>query len=990
MAFILADRIRETTEVVGNTTTVLLIGAVDGYRRFSEAVAINDTFNYVIQSAGAEWELGRGTMLSATQFARTPLLSDQGEETLSSLPAGVKDVFLVATAAGSYTRKDGDTMTGPLILFGAPTADLHAATKTYVDLVAGPRLRTVPITTDTPTTSDINGLISYTSTDPVTITADDLGLGATYRVAQLGDGPLTIAAGTGVNLLSDKTVPSFTTAARGAVLTVVSDGAGTVLVSGNTAGAGGGVPSGSYSGTLAIGAAPASYQVLQRATRTGGAFSKGNGVVTLGLTPSVAVTTLEYRLRDFDVSTTTLVDWTSAASALPAGAQTVALSLPAHNKWYALDLRPNGDDTKTVSLTARFGVGEVIALYGQDLAQDAITPTNNDTTTTLASLSITPSLYGAIYAITSTAAGVLSNNPPSWAPPADATFYKSAFAAELLNRAVTSSTVCCGIIGMGKIATTLANLSSPATAYTTFTGLLTSGTVCGKGFGTLMLTHGHDDAKAGTSAATYASQLTTLVNALATAFPGVSFKTLVASIPSVVDITYITDLLSINAIRQGALNYVAANTATALFIPTFDCTLHTDNWRLTQAGQRTQARHFARGFANAIGAATNADLGPSIVSADRAASSAAVVLTMAQSSGTAFQTGVGTLTSLFKVYEAGTTLSPLTISSAVLTNATTITLTLSAAPADDMALDIYYRRPYDTATSAASAIYDNNTADAIGTTGRLLALTTTAAVVCDAPGSVAFAPSALGTVLVYATDTNSTASAPDDGTGKVQFLRHLYDSAKFLQQPTAANRPQIVTNSGASGTKRVLTLGNNRFLRGNGTGFNALINLFNGAMASTTGTICLAVQLVTDDLAWSEPWVFPAADGSQWFHLHHRGTGDLRFRVHDAASVEGNATDTTTTRTGWFCVTCIKNGTSVIIRVDGTQMASATYGGSASFTAGDFLMNATMVPPDGALLSDGGDNNTVAIGGMVVTSTALGGTDLSNVEDWVKATVGLP
>ena len=43
----------------------------------------------------------------------------------------------LAAANGLYVNKDGDTMQGLLTLSGAPTADLHAATKLYVDDAVG-------------------------------------------------------------------------------------------------------------------------------------------------------------------------------------------------------------------------------------------------------------------------------------------------------------------------------------------------------------------------------------------------------------------------------------------------------------------------------------------------------------------------------------------------------------------------------------------------------------------------------------------------------------------------------------------------------------------------------------------------------------------------------------------------------------------------------------------------------------------------------------
>lgn len=62
-------------------------------------------------------------------------------DTLNELAAAIGDdenfVTTVTTSIGEKVAKAGDTMTGALTLYGAPTLGLHAATKTYVDDAAG-------------------------------------------------------------------------------------------------------------------------------------------------------------------------------------------------------------------------------------------------------------------------------------------------------------------------------------------------------------------------------------------------------------------------------------------------------------------------------------------------------------------------------------------------------------------------------------------------------------------------------------------------------------------------------------------------------------------------------------------------------------------------------------------------------------------------------------------------------------------------------------
>ena len=95
--------------------------------------------------------------------------------------------------------------------------------------------RTVNGTADTPTTADRDAVLICTSSSAVTITVNDLGGYLSFGVVQAGAGQVTIAAGAGVTLASDKATASYATARRWAGLTVICTGTGTVAVLGNTA-----------------------------------------------------------------------------------------------------------------------------------------------------------------------------------------------------------------------------------------------------------------------------------------------------------------------------------------------------------------------------------------------------------------------------------------------------------------------------------------------------------------------------------------------------------------------------------------------------------------------------------------------------------------------------------------------------------------------------------------------------------------------------------
>jgi hypothetical protein len=93
MAFVLADRVRETTTTAG-TGTVTLAGAVTGFQTFA-AIGNGNTTYYTIAGQGtSEWEVGIGTYTaSGTTLARNTVLASSNSGALVNFSAGTKDVF---------------------------------------------------------------------------------------------------------------------------------------------------------------------------------------------------------------------------------------------------------------------------------------------------------------------------------------------------------------------------------------------------------------------------------------------------------------------------------------------------------------------------------------------------------------------------------------------------------------------------------------------------------------------------------------------------------------------------------------------------------------------------------------------------------------------------------------------------------------------------------------------------------------------------------
>ena len=102
MAFVTADRIRDTTTSAGTGSITVSGTAPTGYLTFSAVLSVGDTFYYAIQGQGtSEWEVGIGTYSSANVFARTTILSSSNSNTIVTFAAGTKDVFITLAASRS-------------------------------------------------------------------------------------------------------------------------------------------------------------------------------------------------------------------------------------------------------------------------------------------------------------------------------------------------------------------------------------------------------------------------------------------------------------------------------------------------------------------------------------------------------------------------------------------------------------------------------------------------------------------------------------------------------------------------------------------------------------------------------------------------------------------------------------------------------------------------------------------------------------------------
>ncbi len=104
MAFVLADRVQETTTTTG-TGTITLAGAVTGFQSFAAVGNGNSTYYTIAAQSGSDWEVGIGTYTSSgTTLSRSTVLSSSNSGNLVNFGAGTKSVFVTLPAEAALAN----------------------------------------------------------------------------------------------------------------------------------------------------------------------------------------------------------------------------------------------------------------------------------------------------------------------------------------------------------------------------------------------------------------------------------------------------------------------------------------------------------------------------------------------------------------------------------------------------------------------------------------------------------------------------------------------------------------------------------------------------------------------------------------------------------------------------------------------------------------------------------------------------------------------
>lgn len=179
MAFVLRDRVQQTTATTG-TGTITLNGAVAGYQAFS-AIGNANTCYYTVVS-GVLWESGIGTYtLAGTTLARTTILASSSGTTAITL-AGTSTVFCGLPA--------GQQIPSAAYLTGvAGTNTITASLPVMGAYIIGQVFTLVPVGANTgAVTLNINsrGAIAVTQNNAQALIGGELVAGAAYQLVYDG------------------------------------------------------------------------------------------------------------------------------------------------------------------------------------------------------------------------------------------------------------------------------------------------------------------------------------------------------------------------------------------------------------------------------------------------------------------------------------------------------------------------------------------------------------------------------------------------------------------------------------------------------------------------------------------------------------------------------------------------------------------------------------------------------------------------------------
>jgi len=162
MAFVIADRVRETTTTTG-TGTITLGGAVTNFETFTANLSNSDTTYYaIVDNTNGAFEVGLGTFTSSGTTLARSVIASSNSNNLVDFGAGTKDVFITIPAS-KMVVEDGSNN---VAIGGTVTATAFSG--------SGASLTALNVSTDS--TPQLGGDLDINGNDIVTTSNADLDL----------------------------------------------------------------------------------------------------------------------------------------------------------------------------------------------------------------------------------------------------------------------------------------------------------------------------------------------------------------------------------------------------------------------------------------------------------------------------------------------------------------------------------------------------------------------------------------------------------------------------------------------------------------------------------------------------------------------------------------------------------------------------------------------------------------------------------------------
>ena len=176
MAFVIADRVRETTTTTG-TGTITLAGAVTNFETFTANLSNSDTTYYaIVDNTNGAFEVGLGTFTSSGTTLARSVIASSNSNNLVDFGVGTKDVFITVPAS-KLVVEDGSNN---VAIGGTVTASAFSG--------SGASLTGVDVVNDT--SPQLGGNLDLNGNDIVTTSNADLEL------APNGTGHVTVKGNT--------------------------------------------------------------------------------------------------------------------------------------------------------------------------------------------------------------------------------------------------------------------------------------------------------------------------------------------------------------------------------------------------------------------------------------------------------------------------------------------------------------------------------------------------------------------------------------------------------------------------------------------------------------------------------------------------------------------------------------------------------------------------------------------------------------------------